>query len=176
MNRLEPQPHDVRQDQIYREKLLAKPTDFFRAYCGGQVPDLMQKIHLVEQIIQASAAPQVFTNDVYRVQVRQEPPFVHLTISRRDGQQCKSWSDFQRIKNELVGPECEALELFPAESRLVDTSNEYHLWVIPQPTFRFPLGYTMRLVLDKPVTYGRRAEDVASRISGALPLDGAVQR
>src|ERR1043165_2191444 len=39
------------------------------------------------------------------------------------------WRDYQRIKNELVGPEAEGVELYPAESRLVDTSNQFHLYV-----------------------------------------------
>jgi hypothetical protein len=34
------------------------------------------------------------------------------------------WRDLQRIKNQLVGPECEAVELYPAESRKVDTANQ----------------------------------------------------
>jgi hypothetical protein len=55
------------------------------------------------------------------------------------------WRDLQRIKNELVGPECEAVELYPAESRLVDTANQYHLWADADPTYRFGLGFNMRL-------------------------------
>jgi len=29
----------------------------------------------------------------------------------------------------IVGEEHEAFEVYPAESRLVDTANQYHLWV-----------------------------------------------
>jgi hypothetical protein len=172
MNRLVEHQPDVRQNQIYRETLLAQPAEFFRPYCGGQVPDLMQKIHLVECMIQTSAAPKVFVNDIYRVQVRQEPPFVHLNICRLDGQPYKNWKDFQTIKNELVGPEYEAVELFPAESRLVDMDNEYHLWVNTQPGYRFPIGYTTRLVLEKPIVYGESAPAGAGQ---SLTVDsGAV--
>jgi hypothetical protein len=162
MNQLVVQKPDVRHNQIYRDTLLAQPAEFFTGYCNGRVPGVMEKIQLVEQIVQAVTAPQVFANDVYRVQIRQHAPFVHLTITRHDKEPCTSWRDFQQIKNELVGPECEAVELFPAESRLVDTSNEYHLWVSPQPGYRFPVGYSSRLVLDAPLIYRGRAGDLAS--------------
>lgn len=47
----------------------------------------------------------------------------------------------QRIKNQLAGAECEAIELYPAESRLVDSANQFHLWCLDDPTVRFPFGY-----------------------------------
>ncbi|GHO61302.1 hypothetical protein KSC_001940 [Ktedonobacter sp. SOSP1-52] len=61
-----------------------------------------------------------------------------------------------RIKDELVGPECEGVELFPARSREVDTSNHYHLWVIDDPTFRFPFGFTRRLVTEATIGDARQ--------------------
>lgn len=73
-------------------------------------------------------------------------PFAHLTIRSGDGSARHDWRDFQRIKNELVGEEAEAIELYPAESRLVDTANHYHLWAFR--TYRFPLGMTAREVSD----------------------------
>ena len=36
----------------------------------------------------------------------------------------------------------------PAESRLVDTANQYHLWCFAEPEGQFPFGYTDRLVLS----------------------------
>ncbi|QNE18110.1 hypothetical protein F1D05_09695 [Kribbella qitaiheensis] len=54
----------------------------------------------------------------------------HLSFRRRDRQpEPISWRDIQRIKSELCGSEAEALECFPAESRLIDGSNQRHLWV-----------------------------------------------
>ena len=82
-------------------------------------------------------------NNCYQVIVREVPdtplgPMLHLTIRNQDGSNRRDWREFQRIKNELVGPEAEAVELYPAESRLVDTANHYHLWVFPE--YRFPFG------------------------------------
>lgn len=90
-------------------------------------------------------------NSRYQVVRREYPegpfgPYVHLTIRSRDGSPRHDWRDFQRIKNELVGEEAEGVELYPAESRLVDTANHYHLWVFP--SYRFPLGMTQRETSD----------------------------
>lgn len=76
------------------------------------------------------------------------PNMVHLSIRRNDREPIRDWRDLQRIKNDLVGPECEAIELFPAESRLVDTANQFHLWAFTDPTFRLGLGWNERLVVD----------------------------
>jgi multidrug resistance efflux pump len=57
----------------------------------------------------------------------------------------------QQIKNELVGEECEGIELYPAESRKVDTSNKYHMWCIADPAFRFPVGFRERDVVEHEV-------------------------
>jgi hypothetical protein len=60
------------------------------------------------------------------------------------------------VKNELVGEECEGLQLFPAESRLVDSSNQYHLYVIEKPGLMFPVGYQERLVSEAEVDGSRQ--------------------
>ncbi len=89
----------------------------------------------------------VFLNDQYQVNVRVEAktyhgmPVVWLSIKRIDKEPCHDWRDMQEIKNQLVGPECEAVELYPAESRVVDTANQYHLWVVADPKFRWPFGF-----------------------------------
>ena len=67
--------------------------------------------------------------------------------TRRDRSATHDWRHLQRIKNELCGPEREAIELYPAESRLVDTNNQYHLFVLPEG-FTMPLGYAERDVAD----------------------------
>ena len=91
---------------------------------------------------QEAAETQIWKNDLYQVAVRElGDGVVHINIRRVDGGPIlRDWRHFQQIKNEIVGPECEAIELYPAESRLVDTSNKYHLIAMRDPTFRFPFG------------------------------------
>ena len=66
----------------------------------------------------------------------------HLSIKYFDKRPIHDWRILQRIKNELVGEECEAIELYPAESRVVDTANQYHLFVFTDPEIRVPCGWT----------------------------------
>lgn len=98
-----------------------------------------------------SKSTEYWVNDIYQVQVRRYPESaVHLNIRRRDGNVIfRDWRHFQRIKNQLIGSECEAVELYPAESRLVDTSNKYHLYGVSDPAFRFPFGFTERDVMSE---------------------------
>lgn len=100
----------------------------------------------IAKILEQDKDCQWWVNDLYQVEVR---PYgkecVQLNIRRRDGMtDARDWRHFQQIKNELVGPECEAVELYPAESRKVDTSNKFHLWAITDPSFRFPIGFAER--------------------------------
>lgn len=87
-------------------------------------------------------------NDFYQVEVRPcGEQAVVLNIRRRDGKAImRDWRHFQAIKNQLVGEECEGIELYPAESRLWDTCNKYHIWCVTDPTFRFGFGYQGRQV------------------------------
>lgn len=78
-----------------------------------------------------------------------------LSIKRRDRVWIRDWRELQRIKNEIAGPEREGVELYPAESRMVDTSNQYHLWVLPKGQ-NFPFGYKERLVMQD--TSGMKAK------------------
>ncbi len=84
----------------------------------------------------------------------QGPDLVSLSIRDRERSSRHDWRDMQRIKNELIGPEIEMVEIYPAESRLVDTSNHYFLWGLDDPTFRFPFGFGSRLVAEGPYSNG----------------------
>ena len=83
---------------------------------------------------------EYWANDVYNVTVRYhdtDPVFgtrggmIQLGINTHDGTARHDWREFQAIKNQLAGEECEAFELYPAESRLLDPSNYYSLWCFP---------------------------------------------
>ncbi len=89
---------------------------------------------------------ETWINDLYQVQLRHhDEGLVHLNIRRRDGAPViRDWRHFQLIKNQLIGEECEAVELYPAESRKVDSANKYHLYGVKDPAFRFPFGWEER--------------------------------
>lgn len=100
----------------------------------------------------------VYMNDVYQVTLldgKQCDDMVHqddlkgrcsyLSIKRIDKDPIHDWRDLQEIKNQLCGDEREALEIYPAESRLIDTANQYHLFVMPEGE-DIPFGFKERLV------------------------------
>lgn len=92
--------------------------------------------------------------------MREHGPLVHLSIKRIDQAPVHDWRDLQRIKDELIGPECEAVELYPANSRLlVDTSNQFHLWCSRDASFRFPFGFGDRLVTDDSGSHVQRVRE-----------------
>lgn len=116
---------------------------------------------LLGRIAKAGGDPsqvEVWINDLYDCVVRNLPSGVkHLSMKRHDRAAVRNWRHFQQIKNEVCGAEREACELFPAESRLVDQANEYHLWVLPEGE-RFPLGFDDRQVSGPEVMEKLNAE------------------
>jgi hypothetical protein len=141
-------PHPV-EVMVKRDILLSQPDEFFAPFLNGRPPTLQERLHYVEIALQRITCHNVWENDTYRVEMAMNGDFIHLDISRHDARPMINWSEFQQIKNELVGPEHEAVQLFPHEGRLVDTANQYHLWVHKDPNYRFPMGFKERFVLEQ---------------------------
>lgn len=106
---------------------------------------------------------KVFINDKYQVVVHSVaesqqdgsfPALIHLSIRRLDREPIHDWRDLQEIKNQLVGPDHEAVELYPAESRRADSANQYHLWVLQDSSVQFPFGFTQRYVRGPERSFG----------------------
>lgn len=90
----------------------------------------------------------IMQNNLYTVQIFShsakiyEDAFAnigHLLVRRNDEGPIRSWSDMQRIKDELAGPERVAVEVYPERSNLVDQANNYHLWIFPEG-YKLPFG------------------------------------
>ena len=106
----------------------------------------------------------IYRNNLFTVHKRERPivdkdgvevgTLIQLSIHDHARSTRRDWRHFQRIKNELLGPEEEAVELFPAESRLVDTSNEYFLWSIKG--WKWPVGFNERWVSEGGYDIGAR--------------------
>jgi hypothetical protein len=95
---------------------------------------------------------EIWLNNIYQVNVRivAQGAVKHLSIKRRDKVAIHDWRELQRIKNAIVGNECEAMEIYPAESRLVDTANQFHLWAFTDPEYKIPFGFDYgRVVMDE---------------------------
>lgn len=115
------------------------------------------KVSLVEaaEMRRQALSEKCYSNGEYLVSVSEPhilpnwPSVIHLTIARADHQPVHRWADLQEIKNVLVGEEHEAIEVFPAESRLVDMGNQYHLWVFSSSGVRLPVGWNKRMVFKE---------------------------
>lgn len=91
----------------------------------------------------------IYTNGKYQVVVRNyHRDWLELSIRREDRKHILDWRDIQWIKNQILGTEVEMVQLFPAESRLVDTANQYYFYA-PILPMQFPLGFHERMVLER---------------------------
>ena len=119
----------------------------------------------LKQVLEVEAEAEVYVNDTYTVTKADAaqaqmvyagkdtgwPAMWYLSIKRNDKEVIWDWRELQEIKNVTCGESNEGMQLFPAESRLVDTANQYHLFVIKQPGLFIPVGFPAREVTDIPV-------------------------
>lgn len=96
-----------------------------------------------------NAGDRAFANGKYQAILKYCSDHTILTIRREDRRPVTDWRDVQWIKNQLLGPEVEAVQLFPAESRLVDTSNQFYLFAFNREGYRFPFGFRDRRVSEE---------------------------
>lgn len=86
-------------------------------------------LHTIKEIKEAyvsnetSVQVSFFNHDKYG-------EITHLWIRRHDGKPL-GWTQLQRIKNEIVGDDQLAVQVFPKESNKVDQANMYHLFTFP---------------------------------------------
>jgi len=119
----------------------------------------------------------LYKSEYYQVAVDKNPThgfpgmtIWHLSIKRNDKAPIMDWRDLQDIKNKIVGEECEAIQLFPAESRCVDSANQYHLWAFKKlgrkagaRDPRIPIGWTTAYKTDDPWVNGGQRPQGADR-------------
>ena len=126
------------------------------------------KREAIEKVLDEAANDEIFLSEcgTYQVHVGRNcpngfggEPMTRLSIKRVDREPLQDWRVLQEIKNAIMGDECEAIELFPAESRLVDTANQRWLWCFNNPKVRVPIGFTERAVAND-----------------AVPMEGVKQR
>lgn len=138
--------------------LLLKDQERAKEACKTEhVPSVYEIAEVIDQMMKDEERCKKYMNDKYQVSVRDPAPvfsdewpeMIWLSIRRLDREPIREWPDLQRIKNELVGPENEGFEIFPAESRLVNSANQFHLYVFKDPSIRIPTGFTTRLVTNQ---------------------------
>ena len=61
-----------------------------------------------------------------------------LRVQRDDEKSGISWDELQRLKDEHLGPDVLAVEIYPPAHRVVNELNMRHLWEVPQDVL--PIG------------------------------------
>ena len=101
----------------------------------------MKFIRIEIDPVQPEGDQAIFQNNLYRAVVRQMSDGTnHISIRNMENSTEIPWKHKQQIKNDICGSEREAVELFPAMSRIVDAANQYHLWVYPEG-YTIPMGF-----------------------------------
>ena len=153
------------ENSMNAKKMMALMTEMKRlTEKMGKKP--LTKKEMMDKINEERSMP-TYVNDKYQVNVRKSKPtdikfgfyindkmsgdfgVTHLSIKTHDRSPIRDWRDMQEIKNQIVGANHEAVELFPSENRLVDTANQYHMWVLEKSADEggyFPFGFHDRLV------------------------------
>lgn len=146
-------PHDSRPWRPFAETIPVRPD-------GTQDPDILNGFEHFWSNSHYLVFSRVIDGSAYdddKIVDTDAPPMVHLSMRTVENDTRHDWREMQHVKNDILGPEWEAAELYPAEDRVVDTANQYHLWCVQ---FTFPFGFNTRLSLDRHET----------------PVVGAVQR
>ncbi len=128
-----------------------KIIQFDRNKAAGPWQPLVQ-IQLTEDAIKSGVAAG-YQNNKARVFVKrtassgfmvqgpngqaQPMPIIHLIIAGLGGRKL-DYHEIQRVKNELVHEESDAVELYPGKAREMDMP-QTHLWCLP-PGYTMPLG------------------------------------
>lgn len=91
---------------------------------------------------------ECYKNGRYTVYVRRGidngvegwPPITWISIRRNDREATFDYRDLMKIKDHVMGPESEAIQLFPSRHREIDMANQFHLWAFP-PGQHVPVGW-----------------------------------
>ena len=130
MSKKKPTPKKVWQP-------LLKDPEWFREQQRVQVATMIKAQHpdITDGQIDDLMNDETWGNDRYTVTVHfldgDRDGFVEITIHNHRRTTHIPWRHLQQIKNEVLGADREAVQLFPAEDRLVDTANEYWLYAYP---------------------------------------------
>jgi len=153
----------MRDPAEIRAELVAKWRAAYPLAAGEQPSETLKPLMRWEAWtgpVKPEDPDEIWYNDIYHITVRRHKKdavfgtdggMIQLGINTHEGIARHDWREFQSIKNQLAGPECEAFELYPAESRLCDPSNYYTLWCFPGVK-RLKVGLMERRVLDADIS------------------------
>ena len=127
----------TRQQKRAMMRIIEKKRDQWRV--PGWQP--MRFIRKEVDSLDSNGDQGIFQNNQYIAVVRRMTDgIIHISFRNMENSTEIPWKHKQQIKNDICGCEREAIELFPAMSRIVDAANQYHLWVYPEG-YIIPTGF-----------------------------------
>jgi hypothetical protein len=131
-------------DEAERKKHIKRIYDWQRFEWKRKGRDDKPTIQDAEAQFASLASEEWWANDRFQASVEYEGDWAHISLKRHDRDTYIDWQEKQWAKNDILGKEWEAVELFPAESRERNTANTYHLWGNKTIPLGFPKGVRVR--------------------------------
>ena len=131
-------------DEAERKKHIKRIYDWLRFAWKNKGRGDKPTIQDAEAQFTSLANEEWWANDILQASVEHEGAWAHISLKRHDRGTNIDWQEKQWVKNDILGKEWEAVELFPAESRALDTANTYHLWANKTIPLGFPKGFRVR--------------------------------
>lgn len=144
-----------RSDRRARERMFAKAMI---KEAGVSRREAVEQVRATVRDLEQDA---LFKSSLYQVMVR-ERDGLHVTVKRLDREPIFERDDLIEIGRQFMPTDAIAVELYPAESRIVDTANQYHLFCVPSVIRSEQGGH--RLSLQDVVREAAAKED--GRVSG----------
>jgi len=76
------------------------------------------------------------------------PQIVELSLKLNTREPWQDWRDFYRIKSELCGTACWGMQMYPPQAELLDTANQYHMYVMDPSCVGWPVRQLQMPVTD----------------------------
>lgn len=148
MSVLEEAPRDVRR-AAYAQERSERASGKWSSWKRAPTPQMAAAFHQADRAVPNAFGwcrqiHTVWTNGWCCVMVRTVAQTTlgvavdHVALRTALGAEL-GWREKQRIKDELMGKDRMAIEVYPRDSELIDAADMYHLWVFPVG-FRFDFG------------------------------------
>lgn len=121
----------------FAKKRRTPPTEFWGEWEDrSHMVDLFPGLHKpFKAVLNRVYSAQFFTTHTAWGDV------IRMSVRRHDASPIRRWSDLQRIKAENGYGDRTGVEVYPADSELVDVANMYHIWILPAG---FNLPFTLK--------------------------------
>lgn len=93
-------------------------------YC----PSTLEKLQHLKNIKKCWQTEDGVYDILYEDVESDDTVYIHLLIQRIDNKPITSYMDLQEIKDDLLGEDVSAIEIFPKKVDLCNGSNARHLW------------------------------------------------